>query len=128
MGSHGRQVPPGLAPGSAAVRHAPCFSGMAHDSGARRLMVAVLEDAIRTLLLAKRAAVPAKRLKHDVAWFQSTRHTDPFAFESICDALGLDAGHLRRRVLEGGLAAAPMRRRPLRRSTIARPQPCSRSY
>lgn len=111
----------------AAVRHAPCFCGMAQDSGERRLMIAVLEDAIRTLLLAKRAAVPLKRLRHDLSWIESTAQDEPFAFESICDALGFDSGYLRRRLLEGGFQA-PMRRRTLRRSLIASPRPCSRSY
>jgi hypothetical protein len=100
---------------------------MAQDSAERRLLLAVLEDAIRTLLLAKRAAVPVKRLTHDLAWIQSTAQNQPFAFESICDALGLDAGYLRRRLLEGGFAA-PRRRRTMRRSLVAEPRPCSRSY
>ena len=108
------------------ARHAPCFPSMSQESGERRLMLAVLEDAIRALLLAKRAAVPAKRLRHDLAWIQSTAQNEPFAFESICDALGFDSGYLRRRLLEGGFAA-PRRRRTLGRSILSGPPPCSRS-
>jgi hypothetical protein len=115
--------------GRAAMRHGPCFAGMAHDSGERRLMLAVLEDAIRTLLVAKRIPVPLKRLRHDVAWIESSARDMPFAFESICDALGFDPSYLRRRLLDGGFVP-PMgnRRRVLRRAATPRSRLCLRTY
>ena len=62
-------------------RHAACFVGMGYEElPERRLMVAVLEDAIRTLLLARRTAVPRKRLLRELAWVESTSQTEPFAF------------------------------------------------
>ena len=107
---------------------------MAYDAfGERRLMRAVLEDAIRRLLLARRTAVPRKRLLRELAWVQSTSHAEPFAFESICDVLGLDPGYLRARLLCGSfvpLAAARSSgpRTGIRRSEPEAPRTCSASY
>jgi len=102
---------------------------MAHDSGERRLMLAVLEDAIRTLLVAKRMPVPLKRLRHDIAWIESTTQTEPFAFESICDALGFDPSYIRNRLLDGGFVPPTEgRRRLLRRAATPRPRLCLGSY
>ena len=67
----------------------------------RRLLRAVLEDALQTLL--KRAAATGLRARrlHDeaLAWLLSEERADVFAFESICETLGIDAGWLRARVL-----------------------------
>ena len=86
---------------------ANAFPGMANEAfGERKLMLAVLEDALRTLLLAKRAPVPRKRLMNELAWLESTSHAEPFAFESICDVLGIDAGYLRGRLAAGAFVPA----------------------
>jgi len=99
----------------------------------RRLMLAVLEDAIRTLLLARRTAVPRKRLLRELAWVESTSQAEPFAFESICDVLGLDPGYLRQRLVTGmfvparaGAVRGP--RTSIRRSIEPRHRTCSVSY
>jgi hypothetical protein len=67
----------------------------------RRLLRAVLEDALQTLL--KRAATSgmrARRLRdEDLAWLVSEERSDVFAFESICETLGINASWLRTRVL-----------------------------
>jgi hypothetical protein len=99
----------------------------------RRLMLAVLEDAIRTLLLARRTAVPRKRLLRELAWVESTSQTEPFAFESICDVLGLDSGYLRQRLMSGAFVPArggPVRgpRTAIRRSIDPRTRACLASY
>jgi len=99
----------------------------------RRLMLAVLEDAIRTLLLARRTAVPRKRLMRELAWVESTSQTEPFAFESICDVLGLDPGYLRQRLVSGAFVPArsgPVRgpRTAIRRSVDPRTRACLASY
>ena len=69
--------------------------------GERRLLLAVLEDGIRTLL--KHAGATrgrARRLQREaLAWLQSDAHTDVFAFASICEALEIDPGRLRGQVL-----------------------------
>jgi hypothetical protein len=107
---------------------------MAYDAfGERRLMLAVLEDAIRTLLLAQRTAVSRKRLLREIAWLQSTSVTEPFAFESICDVLGLDPSYLRGRLVRG--AFVPVRavrsrgpRTGIRRTERVGPRSCSASF
>ena len=107
---------------------------MGYDAfGERRLMLAVLEDAIRTLLLARRTAVPPKRLLRELAWLESTSLTEPFAFESICDVLGIDAGYLRSRLVQG--AFVPARsvrvrgpRTSIRRSVPSGERACSVSF
>ena len=110
------------------------FRGMAYEElPERRLMVAVLEDAIRTLLLARRTAVPRKRLLRELAWVESTSQTEPFAFESICDVLGLDSGYLRQRLVSGAFVparAGAVRgpRTSIRRSVDPRNRACLASY
>jgi len=64
----------------------------------RRLLLAVLEDAIRTY---QRYACAADRrnavqLSHVEAWFASEDSDWTFSFVAICDVLGLDASYLRR--------------------------------
>ena len=104
-----------------------------HASGERRLMLAVLEDSIRTVLLARRTGVPRKRLLRELAWLQSTSQTEPFAFESICDVLGLDPSYLRGRLVRGvfvpareGRTRGP--RTGIRRSERLGPRVCSASF
>ena len=66
-------------------------------TGEQRLMRAMLEDCLRTLL--GRASERSVRLEGDLAWITSEDRTDLFAVENVCDALGIDAGYLRGRVL-----------------------------
>lgn len=106
---------------------------MAYEAfGERRLMLAVLEDAIRTLLLAKRTAVPRKRLLRELAWLQSTSQAEPFAFESICDVLGIDPGYLRGRLVQGAFVPARAARRgprtSIRRTMPSSERACSVSF
>jgi hypothetical protein len=71
-------------------------------AGERRLMIAVLANALRSLF--RDADRPgrgaARRLRQDLGWLTSQDRVDPFAFERICEALGLDASRIRGRVLE----------------------------
>lgn len=107
---------------------------MAYEAfGERRLMLAVLEDAIRTVLLAQRSGVSRKRLLRELAWLRSSNVSEPFAFESICDVLGLDASYLRSRLVRG--AVVPIRaersrgpRTGIRRAERAGPRSCSASF
>ena len=107
---------------------------MAYEAfGERRLMLAVLEDAIRTLLLAKRSAISRKRLLRELEWMESRSHAEPFAFESICAVLGIDPGYLRRRLTSGAFVPArgPRARGPrtgIRRAIDAGPGTCSASF
>jgi hypothetical protein len=94
----------------------------------RRLMLAVLEDAIRNLLLAKRAAISPRRVREDMAWFESVDRSDPFTFESVCDALGIDPDWLRGRLLAGALPARGKLRRSTRLSPGRPDRSCSVSF
>jgi len=70
-------------------------SSAALRTGERRLLLAILEDAIRTLLGSRHP----KHQREDLDWLMSEDRTDPFTYLRICDALGIDAGWLRSRVL-----------------------------
>ena len=76
----------------------------------KRLMLAVLEDALATLDAHAHAPHGRGRpLAREVErWVASTDTSWPFAFQNICDTLGVDAGCIRaglsrwRRQQEGG--------------------------
>jgi len=63
----------------------------------RRLMLAVLQDALLTLVThAKRRSGKSRMIVEDVRrWFASDSRAHPFAFGAICDVLGLDVSYLR---------------------------------
>ena len=62
-----------------------------------RLMAAVLEDALRTFCGC--AGAPGRRnqrlFQEAADWFASSDASWPFAFENICDALGLEPAWIR---------------------------------
>ena len=72
------------------------------ETGERALMRAVLQDAI-LCLQGHATGVPARDRQRVAAqaysWIVSRDATWPFAFETICHVLGLDASSLRRRLL-----------------------------
>jgi hypothetical protein len=71
------------------------------ENGVKALMIAVLEDAIACLGTTCRTTGVHARM-HAVAaarWIRSREKSWPFAFESICDVLGLDCERLRRHLL-----------------------------
>ena len=76
-------------------------------------MLAVLIDAIRGLTAVRDAAnvrIRAHRAwVRDRAWVQSEDESTPFSFVSICHALGLDAGYVRRCVLQSENTSRPLR-------------------
>jgi hypothetical protein len=61
-------------------------------------MLAVLGDAVDCYRRGRGAHDPATRLLFDEtrAWVESTDRRALFSFESICDALDIDADYLRR--------------------------------
>lgn len=59
----------------------------------KRLALAVLADAVRVVRRGRSDAA------EDEAWFASDATDHPFGFVSICQALGLDADHLRAGIL-----------------------------
>ena len=64
----------------------------------RRLRAAILEDALRYYRDYRGSSDRRARAIHEdaVEWFASTDRSEPFAFENVCDALGLDANAIRR--------------------------------
>jgi hypothetical protein len=67
----------------------------------QRLMLAVLEDGLNILLKPTRLERRAAMLRAETEqWLLSDDTTWPFAFLNVCHALDLDAGGIRRRVLE----------------------------
>jgi hypothetical protein len=70
---------------------------MMNQVGEQRLLLAVLEDAVHTLQrYADASDSHGRRLFLDaLAWFRSDETGSPFAFVTVCEALGLDAGYLR---------------------------------
>ena len=79
----------------------------------RELRRAVLADAIAMILTDAKAAGRRSISLRDqrreaLAWVLSEDRSDPFAFERICEALGIDAGWLRAQVL----ARQPLRCSP----------------
>ncbi len=64
----------------------------------RRLMLAVLEDAIGTVLKhgASGRGRSRRLLREAEQWIHARDHDWPFSFENICSVLNLDAGALRK--------------------------------
>ena len=65
-------------------------------TGELQLRLGVLEDCLRGLLAAR--ARCSRALHCDLAWIESRNRDGPFAFEILCETLGIDAERLRRRV------------------------------
>jgi hypothetical protein len=67
----------------------PCFT----DVPERRLLVAVLFDAVRALARGRRERAEV------MAWIRGAFPTAPIQFDVLCDGLGLEATSLSRRLL-----------------------------
>lgn len=96
-------------------------------TGPPALMLAILEDAIQCAHLPADDPRPGRRRLRSRArfWIQRSEPDWLFSFESICDALSIDASRLRRRIASAGpvdRAANPRRlhglpRRPRKLAT-----------
>lgn len=95
------------------------------DRPEMRLMLAVMENGIATYLrYAIDARTPAKRRARRLfgeakAWVESDDISWPYSFANLCNALGFDAGQLRRGLgsLQGAseVSAQPVQRISIRR-------------
>jgi hypothetical protein len=87
--------------GEVCVRYEAVYRRAEPACGERRLLLAVLEDGIRTFLKNARATHGrASNLRREaLSWLTTDDRSDVFAFENICEALGIDASRLRQRVL-----------------------------
>ena len=91
------------------------FRGSAILEGERRLMLAVLEDAVACFQKNAGATRPRSRRLFQEAedWFLDPDDSWPFSFEAVCVVLGYDAGYVRKRLMDWRdqlLAKAPAER------------------
>lgn len=68
-----------------------------HLEPEKMLMLAVLQDGITCFQKHLRARNP--KFREEEEWFLKQDCDSPFAFQSICDALGLDPNYIRRELL-----------------------------
>jgi hypothetical protein len=83
------------------------------SEGEYRLLVAVLENAVRSYLANRNARTTQQRLAlHEVwSWFHASEEdTGLFGFESICELLGVDAKTLRERLNSLNICTLPVHR------------------
>jgi hypothetical protein len=82
------------------------FEGVHRDNPAtlaiKRLMSAVLQDALRCLQTCTDASTPIRRRMffEAQAWISDRRARGPFAFEAVCEALGIEPNRLREGIRE----------------------------
>ena len=97
--------------GEVCVRYEAVYRRAEPACGERRLLLAVLEDGIRTLLKHARATHGRgfNLRREALTWLTTDDRGDVFAFENICETLGVDATRLRSRVLLESTGDAPAR-------------------
>lgn len=71
--------------------------GSAADSPERRLLAAILSDALSCMRAARRSRETAEALE----WILESAPERFCSFENICESLELDPQYIRRKVLEG---------------------------
>jgi len=75
------------------------YDGVPHPAteAIRRLMLAVLEDALRCLQMRAngRSSVVRRAVVEAECWIFERGLQGPFTFESVCEALGIHPDHLR---------------------------------
>ena len=91
-------------------------------SGIPALLVAIIEEAIASLMAGARSQGSRQRAEAKCAerWISSSDASHPFSFESICDALDLDASALRREILQQAAKAPARPARARRRHEVPR--------
>ena len=91
------------------------FAAFAREGGLvreRRLMLAVLEDAVECYQKYALARDPRGRLLFDDAcdWIESGERDWPFSYENICEVLGLNPEYIRRGLSKWRQQKSPMKR------------------
>lgn len=92
----------------------------------KRLLLAVLEDALRCLQTYAESRNPAHRKAFGEAetWILDRKAHGPFAFASICEALGIQPDHLREGIRQWRLQLSEGRdSRRLQRRSVRRSEP-----
>jgi len=87
-----------------------------------RLMLAVLEDAVGTLVRYRRSRLKRHRraFREVWEWIRSDDAISPFAFVRICDSVGLNVGDVRRGLARIAATPAPAPLISFRRTAGAR--------
>lgn len=87
------------------------IAGRRRGDGARDLMAAVLEDAIRAYItnLTRKTRRQRNRFAEVNDWIEARGDTGPFSFETICETFDINPEHLRRKLKEAPPAAIPRR-------------------
>jgi hypothetical protein len=87
--------------GEIVVRYEAAHGPAEPSEGIRRLLVAVLDEGIRTLMRhAGATQVRPRRLRREaLIWLLNPARSHMFCFAAICDALGIEPAWLRRQVL-----------------------------
>ena len=98
------------------------ISGPRRGDGARDLMLAVLEDAIRTYVttIAGRTSRQRRLFEETKAWIDTRNDPAPFSFETICETFDLEPEGLRRRLGHLSPEKFTRRRRAAKRSTMVK--------
>ena len=88
----------------------PALESAAVWTGERRLLLAVLQEAVHTFLTYRDVVTQRRqRLFHEVqAWFWSEQSDWLYAFESICSHLHLDPDYIRRGLQRGQRPIEPL--------------------
>jgi len=91
--------------------------------GERRLLLAVLEDAIRTYLTVRASSNPVqqKRFREVRSWFESEQdgRAELFSFRTICELLNIDSGRLLKGLRSKAARVVPVGvQRPLRNARV----------
>lgn len=73
--------------------------GTGIQRGERLLMLATLEDGIRTILCAPDGRNSRKQVNEDIEWLTSDDRCEPFSFLNLCESLDIDPDYVRARVL-----------------------------
>lgn len=84
------------------VQYYKAIAGCAGISGERRLLLAILEDAMRSYVKAKGRSGAEKRIEFREVrdWFFNKNDQQTFSFEWICSIVEIDSSFLRRRLTQ----------------------------
>lgn len=101
---------------------APPHHSAAHKSGVKRLLLAVLQDAVACWFRYQHArnARGQRLFRETHAWFWATEQDSLFAFEHICAQLQLDPDYIRQGLLRWQPSSADQPRPHLRSEPVVR--------
>lgn len=87
--------------------------GSREQAGERRLMLAVLEDAIRVITTTNAGRRKLQVYFETLDWLKADEPKQPFSFVTICDFLEIEHTSLRRRLIDHATAIKLLKRPPV---------------